>query len=70
MIGLGLLEQIPDADIKKQADSEDRNNDGIRGTFNWVMDPQTGKTALGAGWKAGQTKLLTKIRAPLMKIWG
>ena len=47
MIGLGLLEQIPDADIKKQADSEDRNNDGIRGTFNWVMDPQTGKTALG-----------------------
>ena len=61
MIGLGLLEQIPDADIKKQADSEDRNNDGIRGTFNWVMDPQTGKTALGRfGWKAGQTKLLTQ----------
>jgi len=61
MIGLGLLEQIPDADIKKQADSEDKNNDGIRGTFNWVMDPQTGKTALGRfGWKAGQTKLLTQ----------
>ncbi|WP_371834207.1 di-heme oxidoredictase family protein [Psychrobacter sp. AH5] len=61
MIGLGLLEQIPDADIKAQADSEDKNNDGIRGTFNWVMDPQTGKTALGRfGWKAGQTKLLTQ----------
>ncbi len=61
MIGLGLLEQIPDADIKKQADSDDNNNDGIRGKFNWVMDPQTGKTALGRfGWKAGQTKLLTQ----------
>ncbi len=61
MIGLGLLEQIPDADIKKQADSDDKNNDGIRGKFNWVMDPQTGKTALGRfGWKAGQTKLLTQ----------
>ena len=61
MIGLGLLEQIPDADIKKQADSADKNADGIRGKFNWVLDPQTGKTALGRfGWKAGQTKLLTQ----------
>ena len=61
MIGLGLLEQIPDADIKKQADSADKNADGIRGKFNWALDPQTGKTALGRfGWKAGQTKLLTQ----------
>lgn len=61
MIGLGLLEQIPDADIKKQADSDDENGDGIRGKFNWVMDPQTGKHALGRfGWKAGQTKLITQ----------
>lgn len=61
MIGLGLLEQIPDSDIKKQADSTDKDNDGILGKYNWVMDPQTGKTALGRfGWKAGQTKLLTQ----------
>ncbi len=71
MIGLGLLEQIPDADIKKQAfnhnkaantnKTADKNDDGIRGKFNWVMDPQTGKHALGRfGWKAGQTKLLTQ----------
>lgn len=38
MIGLGLLEQIPDEAIKKQADSDDKNNDGIRGRFNWVMN--------------------------------
>lgn len=59
MIGLGLLEQIPDDDIKKQA--VDNNSADISGKFNWVMDPQTGKTALGRfGWKAGQTKLLTQ----------
>ena len=65
IIGLGLLEQIPDADIKKQAVSNnnnaDKNGSSIRGKFNWVMDPQTGKHALGRfGWKAGQTKLITQ----------
>lgn len=61
MIGLGLLEQIPDDDIKKQADSMDQDGDGIYGKFNLAMDPQTGKVALGRfGWKAGQTKLLTQ----------
>ncbi|WP_413787033.1 di-heme oxidoredictase family protein [Psychrobacter sp. NG27] len=59
MIGLGLLEQIPDNDIKKQAVNQDKSD--ISGKFNWVMDPQTGKQALGRfGWKAGQTKLITQ----------
>lgn len=59
MIGLGLLEQIPDDDIKKQA--SDSSNGDISGKFNWVTDPQTGKRALGRfGWKAGQTKLITQ----------
>ncbi|MDE0843916.1 MAG: thiol oxidoreductase [Psychrobacter pacificensis] len=59
MIGLGLLEQIPDDDIKKQANN--KSNSDISGKFNWVMDPQTGKRALGRfGWKAGQTKLITQ----------
>lgn len=62
MIGLGLLEQIPDEAIKKQAvDNKNSTNGDIRGKFNWVMDPQTGKHALGRfGWKAGQTKLITQ----------
>jgi len=63
MIGLGLLEQIPDEAIKQQAVSINKNhtNDDISGKFNWVMDPQTGEKALGRfGWKAGQTKLLTQ----------
>ncbi|WLG15215.1 di-heme oxidoredictase family protein [Psychrobacter cibarius] len=62
MIGLGLLEQIPDEAIKKQAvDNKNSTNVDISGKFNWVMDPQTGKHALGRfGWKAGQTKLITQ----------
>ncbi|MGM8937944.1 di-heme oxidoreductase family protein [Psychrobacter glaciei] len=60
MIGLGLLEQIPDDDIKKQVVNNNNTSD-ISGKFNWVMDPQTGKHALGRfGWKAGQTKLITQ----------
>ncbi|MFP3562390.1 di-heme oxidoredictase family protein, partial [Paraburkholderia sp. SIMBA_049] len=34
MIGLGLLEQISDDDIKKQA--SDSSNGDISGKFNWV----------------------------------
>lgn len=69
MIGLGLLDQIPDADIKKQAvinqkaanKKSDNSGNLIRGKFNVAMDPQTGKVGLGRfGWKAGQTKLLTQ----------
>lgn len=65
MIGLGLLDQIPDDDIKKQAVSNSKKADDkdnlIRGKFNLAMDPQTGKVGLGRfGWKAGQTKLLTQ----------
>lgn len=60
MIGLGLLEQIPDADIKAQVRNANKGSE-ISGRFNWVMDPQTGKKALGRfGWKAGQTKLITQ----------
>lgn len=61
MIGLGLLEYIPEEAIKRQADVNDENQDGIRGKYNWVIDPETGKKALGRfGWKAGQTRLITQ----------
>lgn len=61
MIGLGLLEYIPEQAIKRQADSKDKDQDGISGKYNWVIDPETGKKALGKfGWKAGQTRLITQ----------
>lgn len=58
MIGLGLLEAIPEAAILANADPDDRNGDGIRGRPNQVWDDAQGKTVLGRfGWKAGQPNL-------------
>jgi len=55
MIGLGLLEAIPEAAILANADPDDRNGDGIRGRANQVWDQAANKTVLGRfGWKAGQ----------------
>ncbi|MNZ23475.1 Cytochrome c [compost metagenome] len=55
VIGLGLLEAIPEADILANADPDDRNGDGIRGRPNRVWDESLQQTVLGRfGWKAGQ----------------
>jgi CxxC motif-containing protein (DUF1111 family) len=53
MLGLGLIEAIPEADILAHADPDDRDGDGIRGRAAIVRDHRTGKLALGRfGWKA------------------
>jgi CxxC motif-containing protein (DUF1111 family) len=58
MIGLGLLEAVPEAAILARADPEDRDADGISGRPNRVWDVQAGKPALGRfGWKANQPTL-------------
>jgi CxxC motif-containing protein (DUF1111 family) len=59
MIGLGLLEAIPEADILALADPEDRDGDGISGRPNLVLPPEAGWPVLGRfGWKAGQPTVL------------
>ncbi|MEK8079057.1 di-heme oxidoreductase family protein [Pseudomonas sp. XK-1] len=58
MIGLGLLEAIPEATILANADPEDSNGDGISGRANQVWDRAGQRTMLGRfGWKAGQPSL-------------
>ncbi|VVO16202.1 di-heme oxidoredictase family protein [Pseudomonas fluorescens] len=58
MIGLGLLEAISDADILRNADPQDDDNNGIAGRPNQVWDDAQQKTVLGRfGWKAGQPTL-------------
>jgi len=55
MIGLGLLEAIPEEDILAWADPEDKDGDGISGRPNLVWDSVKGGLSLGRfGWKAGQ----------------
>ncbi|MCV4339673.1 di-heme oxidoreductase family protein [Pseudomonas capsici] len=58
MIGLGLLEAIPEAAILANADSDDKNDNGISGRPNWVWDDAQQKVVMGRfGWKAGQPTL-------------
>jgi len=55
VIGLGLLEAIAATDIEKQADPDDRNEDGISGRPNKVWSHEHNKIMLGRfGLKAGQ----------------
>lgn len=54
MIGLGLLEAIPAADILAHADPDDRDGDGISGRANVVISTEFGVPMLGRfGHKAG-----------------
>ncbi len=54
MIGLGLLEAIPEDQILMAADPEDKDGDGISGRANKVWSSEHDKVMLGRfGWKAG-----------------
>lgn len=56
MIGLGLLEAIPERAILARAAQQPAL--GLKGQPNWVFDEATGAVALGRfGWKAGQPTL-------------
>ncbi|PPA04422.1 thiol oxidoreductase, partial [Pseudomonas sp. MWU12-2312b] len=58
MIGLGLLEAIPEEAILANAAAQARDNNGIAGRPNRVWDDAQHKTVLGRfGWKAGQPNL-------------
>lgn len=55
MIGLGLLDAIPAADILSRADPDDADGDGISGRAQIVMSTQYGTPMLGRfGLKAGK----------------
>jgi len=55
MIGMGLLEAIPLADLKALADPNDTDNDGISGKLNQVWDLATRQTLPGRfGLKAAE----------------
>lgn len=58
MIGLGLLEIIPEAQILANQDPTDANGDGISGRPNYATDAVSGNLMLGRfGWKANVATL-------------
>ena len=67
IIGLGLLERIPEEDLLALADPEDRDGDGVRGVPNRVVEALSGELTLGRfGWKANQPSLLQQNAAAFL----
>jgi len=66
MIGMGLLEAVPDADIIARARSTP-DADGVKGTANYAYDPETGAVRLGRyGWKASKVSLRHQAASALL----
>ena len=58
MIGLGLLEAVPESALVAREDPEDRNGDGISGRLNRVWSEREQRVVAGRfGWKAGNGTL-------------
>lgn len=61
LIGVGLLEAVPEADILARV-RERPDSDGVQGQANLVTDPETGQVRLGRfGWKAGKTSVRHQV---------
>ncbi len=70
LIGLGLLEAVPEAAILEHADPDDRDGDGISGRPHWLEEPG-GKQRLGRfGWKAISPSLQEQTAAALLNDMG
>lgn len=66
IIGAGLLEAIPEADILARATGS-ADVDGVKGVANYVFDPETGAVRLGRfGWKASKATLRQQAASALL----
>ncbi len=66
MIGTGLLEAVPEADILARARATP-DGDGVKGQPNYVYDPETGAVRVGRfGWKASKATLRHQSAAALL----
>ncbi|GMQ46149.1 di-heme oxidoreductase family protein [Vibrio sp. 10N] len=64
MIGLGLLESIPESTILEFAQQQQQDATSVAGIPNYVLDVQANEMSLGRfGWKAGQPNLMQQNAA-------
>lgn len=64
VIGLGLLEAVPEETLRKLTDDRDDNGDGISGKLNMVWDATLQRHAPGRfGWKADQPSVRQQVAA-------
>ena len=67
MIGMGLLEAIPEDTLVAWADKNDTNIDGISGKVNYVWDAQKQEKSIGRfGWKANQPNIKQQVAGALL----
>lgn len=71
LLGLGMLDAIPETEILALADPEDADGDGISARPNLVWDPSRGRMAVGRyGWKAGEASLEDQAQAAFSRDLG
>ncbi len=71
LIGMGLLDAIPEADILALADPDDADGDGISGRPNWVVSRAHGTVMLGRfGHKASEPTVLDQSAAAFHRDMG
>lgn len=62
LIGLGLLEAIPETDLRALEDPDDADGDGVSGRLNVVWDPVQQASVTGRfGWKANASTLHVQV---------
>ena len=62
MVGLGLLEAVPESALLELADPDDVDGDGISGRPNRVWDKAQRETVMGRfGWKANQPNVAQQV---------
>lgn len=69
IIGMGLLDAVPQNVIQAMADPDDRDGDGISGRMNWVDGP-AGRRLGRFGWKANQPSLRAQTVAAMFAEMG
>lgn len=66
IVGVGLLQAIPEARLQELADPDDVDGDGISGRLNHVWDIERAQPTVGRfGWKAEQPSLRQQAAAAL-----
>jgi CxxC motif-containing protein (DUF1111 family) len=67
MVGLGLLEAVPETTLQRLADPDDADGDGVSGRVNAVWNHVTSRTAIGRfGWKAEQPSVAQQTAAAFL----
>jgi CxxC motif-containing protein (DUF1111 family) len=71
LVGLGLLEAVPESAIAALVDVDDADGDGVSGRMQVVPDRAAGQPRMGRfGWKAAQPTLSEQIATALNRDMG